>query len=608
MFKKELADVLKQTGWFLAAVALLPIPLIFFKWASGPYLAVFIPALQPGLVFWSLFLGASLFGQERGQRAKEYALSLPHSRLGLLGRLAGARLLVLTALFLTAWTASGIAKTGPTVFPYPALALAFGLPLFLVSLSLSVLIENFIALCLFSLLGWYAAGNVIFRLLWGFGGRYVDLPIPGAFAFSRPDVGAFRSDFSLPLILLQIILPVVPFVAALLVSFSRFDVRRSARFIKRYLSAFAASLALCGLAACAGHAAAISLAYKRHYLTQDLKLIEWNHISKSARIRGEGSTLKVHLDLPGLWMSWDDGSSLFTEDSGGNLNRIDLSTGQAERLYRFDRKQSAFGNQWTYGTTIAFFEKGSRPNEIQLVGLDKVTKKTDRRVFVHDAFHRGAPTLVGTGLRDGARFWICMLTRKSAKYSLRLWEDGRVEEILVKGRLETVNAPHVINGLLFFTGREPTIVLQDNGKSFELRKEFPAEETFHAWDGLFGRKSLDSPAAPFIYSKRGSKLARMDMATLEIEDIGEWSKDGDDSWGYIFSKMGRSYFVGGSRSRKTLEFYDLNEGRLRLIRSFTDIDTQRLDTRLGIYESGIVITQGKHIGVYAFPDLREIKF
>jgi hypothetical protein len=606
MFKKELADILRQTGWFLAAVAVLPIPLIILKWAPGPYLAVFIPALQPGLVFWSLFLGASLFGRERGQRAMEYALSTPHSRFGLLGRLAGARLLILTALFLTAWTASGIAKAGTAVFPYPALALAFCLPLFLVSLSLSVLIENFIALCLFSLLGWYAAGTIIFRFLWGFGSRFVDLPLWGAFAFTRPDFGAFRMDFSLPLILLQIILPVVPFVAALIVSFNRFDVRRSSQFIRRYTKTFVASLAFCGLAACAGHAAANSLAYKLPYLTQDLKLIEWTALSRIARIHGEGSILKIRLDS-NLWTSWDDGSSLFVEDFNGNLNRVDLSTGRSDRLYLFDGKLGAFWSPRTYGSTIAFFEKGSRPNEIQLVCLDQGTKKTDRRIFIHDAFDRGAPTLIGTDVRDGIRFWICQLMRKANKSTLRLWDDGRVEEILVKGQLETVNMPHVINGLLFFTGREPMIVLQDNGQVFELRKEFPAEEIFHARDGFFGRMSLDSPKVPFIYGKRGAKLARMDMATLEIEDIGDWSK-GDDSWGFVFRGKDRFYFAGGSRSRKNLDFYDLTEGRLRLVRSFPRIDTGRRDTRFDIHESGIVITQGKQLGVYAFPDLLEIRY
>ena len=113
-------------------------------------------------------------------------------------------------------------------------------------------------------------------------------------------------------------------------------------------------------------------------------------------------------------------------------------------------KQITFWRQWTYGPTIAFLEPGSRPDEVKLVTLDKGTNKTARYVFTHAAFPTGTPSLVGTDVRDGKRFWICLITRRAGCSSLRLWEDGRAEEILVKGRLETANFPYVINGLLVF--------------------------------------------------------------------------------------------------------------------------------------------------------------
>ncbi len=174
----------------------------------------------------------------------EYALTLPHSRMGLLVRLAAPRLLVLALLFLAAWTATGMANIKATVLPYPALALVFGLPLFLVALSLSVLIDNFIALCLASLVGWYAFSS----RSCGLSRLRVPLQrrrLPNLFAYLRPDAPTYRSDLAWPLLLLLLILPVVPFLAALLLSFGRFDMRRSARFKRRYGLVFAASLAFC---------------------------------------------------------------------------------------------------------------------------------------------------------------------------------------------------------------------------------------------------------------------------------------------------------------------------------------------------------------------------
>ncbi|MCX6561287.1 MAG: hypothetical protein NTZ26_12335 [Candidatus Aminicenantes bacterium] len=607
MFRKELADVLKQTGWFLAAAAVLPIPLILLKWAPGPYRAVFIPVFEVGLVFWSLFLGASLFGRERGQRAEEYALSLPHGRMALLVRLAGPRLLVLLVLVLAAMATIRIGIPASALL-LPALAVGIGLPLFLVSLSLSVLIENFIVLCLASIVGWYAASEIIFRLLWGSGTGMVDLYVPGLFAFPRPDAIAYRGSFSFPLILLQIILPVVPFVAALLFSFGRFDIRRSARFKRRFGFAFAAGLALCVLTAVGGRALTNSFAQKHFYLTKSLKLVEYDYVSRSAKIRSEEAPVKIRVGLPGLAFGWDDGSSLFVEDYNGDFNRIDLATGKAESLYHFDLKQTSYWGQWMYAQTIAFFENGSRPGEVQLLTLDAGTKKVNRRVFAHAALGRGNPMLIGTGVHNGVRFWICTIPAKALRSTLRLWEDGRVEEILVKGRLETPNIPSLVNGLLFFTGREPTLILRDNGKGFELLKEFSSAKDFSAMDGLFNRRELDAAPISFIYAKRGRQLVRLSLETLEVEDIGTWTENEDDAWGFIIREGGRAYFVGGSRSKKNLDFYDLNEGRMRLVRSFSDINTQRRDTRFDYFESGVVITQGRHIGVYAFPDLREIKY
>jgi hypothetical protein len=314
----------------------------------------------------------------------------------------------------------------------------------------------------------------------------------------------------------------------------------------------------------------------------------------------------------GSLFEWDDGSSLFAWDADNRLNRIDLTTGELEPFYRSDQKQAFLHDQKIYGSAIALVEDGSRRDEIRIVALDRQTKKVDRHVFTDDAFIAGWPKMIGTGLRDGMRFWICVIQkfggRPVGRATLRLWEDGRVEEIMVKGRLLTVNSPQFLSGLLFFTGREPMLVLQDTGKSFELKKEFPADEVFHVQDEPWNLgMPLDAPPPSFIYGKRGPKLARMSLETLEIEDLGDWWKD-DDAWGFIHRQGDRAYFVGGSRRRKNLDVYALSGAGMSLIRSFPGIDTERRDTRFTVYGSGIVITEGRRIRVYAFPDLREIKY
>ena len=610
MFRKELAEVLKQTGWFLAVAAVLPILLIWLKLMPGPYRAVFIPVLEAGLVCWSLFLGASLLGRERSQKAMEYALTLPHARLGLLVRLAGARFLVLVVLWLSAIAVIGIGAFREPRLLLPALAVGIGLPLFFISLSLSVFVENFIVLCLFSIAGFYAISAAVFRLLWGPGYGVVDFYLPGLFAFPLPDVGAFRADITPPLVLLQIILPVVPFIAALLLSFGQFDVRRSRRFQRRYGAAFAVGLVLCVLASFGGRAVSSSLAQKYFYLTRNLKIVEWSFMAKSMRIRDPETVRKIRI-APPILPAWDDGSFLFGRDNNEGLMRVDLSSGTADLLYRFDFRQPSSLMQWTYGSTVVFIEKKAGLNEIQLVTLDQKTKKAARYVFAHEVFRAGDPTVIGTDVQNGKRFWLCLIMERGERSTLRLWESGRVEEILVKGRLRTVNTPRFINGFLFFMGKEPIIVLQDNGRSFELKKEFPAGGIFDAQESAFVfRRALDDPSPAFIHSFihgiRGTKLARMNLAMLEIEEIDDMPETTD--WGAIQRLGNKTYFIGGSRSRNTLDVYDLNDGKVRLIRSFPDINLNRRDTRFRVFDSGIVITQGKRVGVYAFPDLKEIHY
>jgi hypothetical protein len=315
----------------------------------------------------------------------------------------------------------------------------------------------------------------------------------------------------------------------------------------------------------------------------------------------------------GSLFEWDDGSSLFVWDADNRLIRIDLATGEVEPLYRSpDQKRSHLFDQKIYGSTIALVEAGSIRGEIRIVALDRQTKKAVQYAFAHKAFIAGWPKMIGTGLRDGMRFWICVIQkfggRPVGRATLRLWEDGRVEEIMVKGRLLTVNSPQFLSGLLFFTGREPMLVLQDTGKSFDLKKEFPADEVFHVQDEPWNLgMPLDAPPPAFVYGKRGTKLARMSLETLEIEDLGDWWKD-DDAWGFIHRQGDRAYFVGGSRSRKNLDVYALSGAGMSLIRSFPGIDTGRRDTRFTVYGSGIVITEGRRVRVYAFPDLREIDY
>ena len=83
MLKKEISETLKQSVFFIAAALLIPgICLIFI---NQTYLEIFFPCFQFGLFFWALLMGNFIFSLDRGQRGIEYLLSLPFSRLQIIG-------------------------------------------------------------------------------------------------------------------------------------------------------------------------------------------------------------------------------------------------------------------------------------------------------------------------------------------------------------------------------------------------------------------------------------------------------------------------------------------------------------------------------------------
>ena len=159
MLKKEFNEVLIQTLLFVLAALLLPgLVIVSTLVTNASYFGVFFVIFQVGLLFWAMFIGASLFSFDRGQRGLEYLLSLPYSRLQIVGLKIIPRfgaILIVYLLYLILYNAGG--KYFLIMFFAPFTAVYF--VLFLIALSLSCISDNFVVLSaasvfsLFSYLG-----------------------------------------------------------------------------------------------------------------------------------------------------------------------------------------------------------------------------------------------------------------------------------------------------------------------------------------------------------------------------------------------------------------------------------------------------------------------
>ena len=607
MFKKELVDVLKQTAFFLAFLAAVPAAFLALRIVpKQPYQALFTPTVQAGLLFWSFFLGASLFGRERGQRALEYMTSLPYSRLGLLGRLAAPRILVLTSVWaLTLLIPAGWVQSYG--FLPPALFGSDYFLIFIIALSIAPLFENFLVLAFSTFLAFFLVGLIPFATVFvAYGSR--------GFHLEPSFLPAWREILSLsheafPIGVLPFLpLLAFPFIAALIAAFPKFDIRPSPAFRRRFALVLAPALILSSVVAFAAVGRSISASDTRdHYLTQDLRLIEYGFLSNRVTIRDGRSIRHVKLGSAGVWDLHEEGGSLYFQDLQSALIRLDIVSGAVETLYVPGRSTGSWSGFWVYGSSFVFFESGARPDEVQLVRLDPPDKKATRVTYTHEAFRKSMKTLIGTNVYGGRRFWICMTWFRQRGRLLRLWDDGRAEEIGLSDKA-TWGRVSYYDGLLFDSGKEGLTVLKDKGTSFEVLKKFSSGEMFLPFYFFFGRR-LDRPNLGFLIAKRGRNIARLDLATLDIENIGAWTDGGASRWGYVVRlDDGRFYLQTGTREPATTEIYDLNEGRMRLIWSFPPASTKAPVMEVMIFRSGILTRVGSEFRVYAFPDMREIKF
>lgn len=102
MLRKELQEVLKQSLFFLAAVAgvCFVIKIIGSGLGSYSYMKIFYLTYQFLLIWFGIFMGLSLFLSDKRHQAEDYVFSLPYSRLRLLVIKVLPRLTALLIIYL----------------------------------------------------------------------------------------------------------------------------------------------------------------------------------------------------------------------------------------------------------------------------------------------------------------------------------------------------------------------------------------------------------------------------------------------------------------------------------------------------------------------------
>ncbi|KPJ67746.1 hypothetical protein AMJ44_07165, partial [candidate division WOR-1 bacterium DG_54_3] len=153
---------------------------------------------------------------------------------------------------------------------------------------------------------------------------------------------------------------------------------------------------------------------------------------------------------------------------------------------------------------------------------------------------------------------------------------------------------------------------------FEVLQNIPNREDFHfGWYVYFQKKLTNSPVKE-VYGRKiyrpsdekdtgrayYEKYARLNLDNFEIEELA-------DLKGYLAfysPKANVFYALEMDDAVHEAKLYQVNEGTLKLLKTFKDVDPTSGLNSLDISRSSILVKKGNKIKVYALPGLKEVRF
>ena len=610
MLKTEIINVLKQTFYFLLVVLTLPGILLGTRIVRDQsFFQIFFPIFQFGLLFWALFMGISLFSTERGQRGMEYLLSLPYSRLWLIGQKILPRAAVELALYFVCmllYVQGGENAAAVHSFSFTILYFA----LFCISLSLSASSDNFLVLFVFSLFSLAAFLCLVFGVFWA------ALQAKG-YIFYEFDIRPFFTD-TVDRYLVNLIVPValgilLPLLISLSLAFRKFDMRPAKTYNKRFFKFFVPVFIIGLIGSFMFAHQTLEIGYTRYFLTQDLQVVEANEYT-GVKIYDGQREYRVNMDVYYFWPLWQESPFIYFWD-GFRVGRLSTLEHTAEILYEAPRGEWIDWRNWGYDRTMAFLERKRDYSDTHLVLLDIDSCDVKKIPLTGEPFKDYSNCMIfGADKVEGRRFWLIYPQgRLEEKPIYQLWEDGRIDSIGASQKW-----PCYINGILLSYAANEIILSKHKEGKFEVLQSILNKEDFHfGWYVHFQKKLSNSPVNE-VYGRKiyltsdekntgqayYTEYARLDLDNFKIEEL-----DGLKGYLNLYSADIDSYYaLEMDDAAHEANLYQVKEGTLKLLKTFKDVDLTSGLNSFDVSESGMLVKKGNKIEVYALPDLKEVKF
>jgi hypothetical protein len=624
MIKKEWREVSRQSLYFVLAMAGMVLLVGLPNWLQSKPLDAETVIIMLGLMqlMFSMFLGLSPFALDSKQKGMEYLLTLPFSRgrllfIKLLPRLIAVILFYSVFFLLYGLMGSDAFSRGFTVFSLSYFSLFF------ISLSLSVIHENFIVQSIWAgiaLCGYLMLCSLILALGFAWSNNY---SLGSILRFGHFGNSIYDSS-GLIMALIVFSLMLAPFVVSYFLAIKKFDLRPARAFNRRQLLFFV-PLLLLALAASLG----VSYQIQKSSMFDDsfFYLMESGQLLKTSwpgklTVYYENGRKKIDTGKAIFWnrVLLEKEQQLFllgydTEDGSDIIVRVGMKDSSWKTLYRVRHRYLANPSYFPFsydGTGFVRLQRslaeadrpGMNPDfaiktdMLELVTFDPLNGKS-RTIMYRSPLFKGIylPQLFGCDQIKGLRFW---LISSSWSHIFRLWEDGRVDALCL-----TKSPPAYYGGLLFSPGSNSLQVRRLLASGSEKVKEIDGEFTLIRNFQQFFKVKNDSGE---MYVKRNKRIVHLDLATLAIDDVGP------DRGLIKLVPPGDFYYVENEgwphRNRaqpdRWRKIYRLQGGKMVFLKQFDLSEPGQGHVWVG--RSGIYLREKGRTRIFAFPDLQELKF
>ena len=171
--------------------------------------------------------------------------------------------------------------------------------------------------------------------------------------------------------------------------------------------------------------------------------------------------------------------------------------------------------------------------------------------------------------------------------------------------------PFYINGMLLSYSEDELIIHQEKEGKYVPVKRIPNPEGYRFGLSYYFRTKLDDIPTNELYGTKritlenqviGTSFAILDLENFKIEKISE-SRGRMD---YYYPDD--LYFIETDPVEPEIRIYKYMDGQVKLFKTFENFDIRKPENRPFWCRNGLVLRRGKKVKVYAYPDLKEIKF